>query len=471
MPDVVIFGAGPAGLAAGYRLANAKLDTLIIEKENQVGGLSKTVNFRGYGFDMGGHRFFTKFDEVNEFWNSILNEDEFRTRPRLSRIYYDNKFFNYPLKPMNALKGMGFWNSLLIVESYLKSKIFPYKKERTFEEWVTNRFGERLYNIFFKTYTEKLWGVPCTEISSKWAAQRIKGLSLISAVKNAVMGGRGNSIKTLIDHFKYPVYGPGMMYDRVKQVIEEKGGTVKLNSRLIGLKRKGFKIVSAEYFDENGDIAEVQATNFISSIPITELVSLFDPLPQKEILTAASKLTYRSFITVCVIVNKKELFPDNWIYVHSPEVKLLRIQNFKNWSPEMCPDPDKSNLGLEYFCTEGDELWNTSDAELLDTACSDLEKLNIASRNDIEGFKVYRVPKAYPVYMNTYEKHLGVIREYLGKFTNLQVIGRYGMFKYNNMDHSILTGLYAASNILQPIYYNLWDINTDDEYQEEERRK
>lgn len=467
MQKVVIMGAGPAGIAAGYRLVNADIETVLLEKESYVGGISKTVNFDNYYFDLGGHRFFTKFDEVNEFWSQVLGQDDFRTRPRLSRIYYKNKFFNYPIKPLNALIGMGFSDSLVVACSYVKAKLFPYKKEKTFEEWVTNRFGSKLYSVFFKTYTEKVWGIPCSRISAEWAAQRIKGLSLFSAFKNAILKGKGNQIKTLIDEFKYPVYGPGMMYNRAKQLIENKCGQVRLNSKVIGVKRDKFKITAVEYFNENGEIVEEKGSHFISSIPITELITLFDPLPEKEVVTAASKLKYRSFITVGVVVNKKHVFPDNWIYVHSPEVMLGRIQNFKNWSPDMCADPEKTNLGLEYFCTEDDELWNMADEEIYEIACSDLQKLNMASRQDIESFMVHRVPKAYPVYMQGYNKHLSTIKEYVRKFTNLELVGRYGMFKYNNMDHSIITGLYAADNILGIDSHNIWDVNTDEEYHEE----
>lgn len=467
MQKIVIMGAGPAGLSAGYRLASNDVSTVLLEKDDQVGGISKTVNYDNYYFDLGGHRFFTKFNDVNEFWEEVLGEDEFRTRPRLSRIYYKNKFFNYPIKPLNALKGMGFADSVVVAGSYAKAKLFPYKKERTFEEWVTNRFGSKLYSVFFKTYTEKVWGIPCTEISAEWAAQRIKGLSLFSALKNAILKGKGNQIKTLIDEFKYPIYGPGMMYTRAKELIEQKGGQVKLNSKVIGVKRDKFKITSVEYFNDQGEIVEEKGTHFISSIPITELITLFDPLPEKDVVTAASKLNYRSFLTVGVVINKKDMFPDNWIYVHSPEVTLGRIQNFKNWSPDMCADPDKTNLGLEYFCTEGDDLWNMTDEQLYEIACEDLEKLGMAERKDIESYMVHRVPKAYPVYMQGYKKYLSVVKEYVKKFTNLELIGRYGMFKYNNMDHSIITGLYAADNILGHGNHDIWEVNTDDEYQEE----
>jgi len=469
LKDTVIMGAGPAGLAAGYELQKNGIHSVLLESEKQVGGISKTIQYKGYHFDLGGHRFFTKMNEVNDLWKEVLGEN-FRKTPRLSRIYYNNKFFNYPLTAMNALAGVGLFETFGILGSYFNSKVFPYKQEDTFEEWVSNRFGKKLYSIFFKTYTEKVWGIPCSTIQAEWAAQRIKGLSLTTAIVNAVFKPKNSNIKTLIDQFDYPVYGPGMMYNEMRNKIENMGGDVLMNSRVTKVNHKDFEITGIEYEDIEGNKHVLEGTDFISSIPITELISILNPAPEGKVLEAVNKLSYRSFITVDVIINRSELFPDNWIYIHSPEVKLGRIQNFKNWSRDMVPDTGKTSLGLEYFCTENDELWNMKDENLFKLAASELERIKICKASEIEDFTAVRVPKAYPVYMMGYRKYIDIIEEYLKQFKNLQLVGRYGLFKYNNMDHSIMTGLYAAKNILEGSkLYDTWSVNTDEEYQEEKK--
>jgi len=465
--EVAIFGAGPAGLAAASKLVKNGKDTIVFEKDKQVGGISKTIEFKGYRFDLGGHRFFTKSREVNELWTETLGQD-FLTRPRLSRIFYKNKFFDYPVKPLNALRGLGFVESLFILFDYLKTKLFPYNEEKTFEQWVSNRFGKRLFNHFFKSYTEKLWGIPCDQIQAEWAAQRIKGLSLTSALKNALFPDKSGKIKTLIDEFQYPKYGPGMMYERLAKDIEDIGGKVFLNQEVAGINHENFKVKSATIKNLAGETKEYFADHFLSSMPITELVKRLSPAPPKEVIAAAGKLTYRSFITVSVILNSANSFPDTWIYVHSPEVKMGRIQNFKQWSPFMVPDQTKTALGLEYFCTEGDALWNMSDKDLLALGMKELEKIGLGREKDfVDGF-VARAAKTYPVYDATYPENIKIVRNYLDKFPNLQPIGRYGMFKYNNMDHSILTGLYAAENILGQ-NHDIWSVNADQEYHEEKK--
>lgn len=468
MKKVIIMGAGPAGLSAGYKLIKNGAEPILFETENQVGGISKTICYKDYHFDLGGHRFFTKAEDVNSLWNEILGED-FRETPRLSRIYYKNKFFNYPLTPVNALFGVGIIDTAAIMVSYLNSKLEPYPKEDTFEEWISNRFGKKLYSMFFKTYTEKVWGIPCSSIQAEWSAQRIKGLSLSKAILNALFKGRSNNVKTLIDKFHYPVYGPGMMYNEMKRKIVERGGTVHLESKVVKVNHRDSNIESIEYKDKDGKIHLQEGSDFLSSIPVTELIGILDPAPGKEILEAADQLTYRSLITVDIIINKKDVFPDNWIYIHSPDVKLGRIQNFKNWSRNMVPDKNKTSLGLEYFCTENDELWNRNDEELFQLAASEVENIKICEASQIEDYIVIRVPKAYPVYSTGYKEHISIIEEYVKRFSNLQLIGRYGLFKYNNMDHSILTGLYAANNIIQEHNaLDTWTVNTEDEYQEEQ---
>ncbi len=471
MKKVIIVGAGPAGLSAGYLLEKNNTDCILFESEHQVGGISKTIQYKGYFFDLGGHRFFTKFDEVNKLWEEILDKD-FRNTPRLSRIFYKNRFFNYPLTPVNALFGVGIIDTFIILGSYIKSKVLPCKSEENFEQWVSNRFGRKLYSIFFKTYTEKVWGIPCSEIGSEWAAQRIKGLSLKTAIINAFVKPRNSNIKTLIDEFKYPVLGPGMMYNEMKNRIEAMGGRVHTDCRVTRVYHDNRSIKSVEYIDKNGIHHTGEGSDFVSSMPVTELIKALSPSADEAVLAAASKLKYRSLITIDIIVNKQNLFPDNWIYIHSPEVRLGRIQNFKNWSSRMVPDARKSSLGLEYFCNENDEIWNMPDAELFRIAAAEIERIKICRASDIEDFTIIRVPKAYPVYSTGYKENVDIIKSYLKGFDNLQLIGRYGLFKYNNMDHSIITGLQAAKNIIYgSCIHDTWEINTDEEYQEEKQEE
>ena len=463
--NTIIFGAGPAGLAGAHKLVKNNKSVIIFEKEKQVGGISKTVNFKGYRFDLGGHRFFTKNKEVNQLWQETLGRD-FLVRPRLSRIFYKNKFFDYPVKPLNALRGLGFFESMLIGFDFLKTQIFPSKEEKNFEQWVSNRFGKRLFNHFFKSYTEKVWGIPCEEIQAEWAAQRIKGLSLLSTLKNAILPDKKGKIKTLVEEFRYPKFGPGMMYEKMAENISKMGGKVSKEQEIIEIVCEKNVIEKVVVKNREGQKEEYQAEYFLSSMPITKLVQIISPAPPKKVLEASINLNYRSFLTVSVILNTKKSFPDTWIYVHSPEVKMGRIQNFKNWSPFMVPDQNKTTLGLEYFCSEGDELWKMEDKELLKLGMRELEKIGLGQKNDFVSGFVARVPKAYPVYDQNYPKNIEIIKEYLAGIKNLQPIGRYGMFKYNNMDHSILTGLYAAENILGKTH-NIWEVNADEDYQEE----
>ncbi len=462
--NTIIIGAGPAGLACGVTLVNNNKDILVLEKEKQVGGISKTVEYKGYRFDLGGHRFFTKSREVEDLWNKTLQKD-FPTRPRLSRIYYNNKFFYYPLKPFNALFNLGIFTSFSVLGSYVKIKIFPINKEKTFDQWVSNRFGKKLFEIFFETYTEKLWGIPCNQIQAEWAAQRIKGLSLSRAVKNALFPDKKEKIKTLIDKFKYPKYGPGMMYEKMADNINNTGSKVMKNKNVEKINWKNNKIFSVEVSNKENITEEFKANSFVSSMPISELVLKMNPKPPVDVLKSAKNLKYRSFIIISLILDKKECFPDNWVYIHSPEVKLGRIQNFKNWSIHMLKDKNKTVLGMEYFCNENDNFWNKKDGFLINQALEELEKIKLGEKDKfIDGY-VARVPKAYPVYDEDYKNNLEKIKSFLNKFENLQIIGRNGMFKYNNMDHSILTGIYAAKNILGE-NNDLFSVNVDKEYHE-----
>ena len=463
---VVVIGAGPAGLTAAYELTKFNLRPVVLEKLDKVGGIARTENYKGFYFDMGGHRFFTKSREVNQMWREVLGAD-FLRRSRLSRIYYRHKFFFYPLKPLNTLLGLGFLEAILIILSYLRWQLFPYRQEETFEQWVTNRFGKRLFLTFFKTYTEKVWGIPCSKLKAEWAAQRIKDLSLKTALVSMFMKPR-NTIKTLIEEFDYPRRGPGMMWNMVKERVEERGGCVRLNTDVVKICRTGNRIDSV-VVSRDGQQEVITGTDFISSMPITEFVKKLDPAPPQPVLEAADNLSYRDFLTVCLIANKVQTFPDNWIYVHDPDVKVGRIQNFKNWSPDMVPDPSKTSLGLEYFCTEGDELWNMADADLIELGKREMDRIGLASYADIEDGCVFRVPKSYPVYDSDYRDHLAVIREYVSGLENFQTIGRNGLHRYNNQDHAMLTGMFAVRNMMLGEKNDLWSVNADQEYHEEVR--
>ena len=471
--DVVIVGAGPAGLTAAYQLCKAGIPSTILEKDKVVGGLSRTVNYKGYHFDIGGHRFFTKLKAVDDMWREVLKDGQFLRRRRLSRIYYNGRFFNYPLRTANVVFGLGILNSILILLSYLRARAFPEHPEETFEQWVSNRFGKRLYRIFFKTYTEKVWGIPCHEITANWAAQRIKGLSLFTALKDALIRGRtrtkGEIIKTLIDAFDYPAKGPGMMWNTVLELAESQGTKVLLEtsvSKIIWSRG----IVTALEIQTGTERRRIAGTHFISTMPIRELIQKLDPPAPLETRRAADKLNYRDFITVALIIDKSDLFPDNWIYIHDPRVRVGRIQNFKNWSPQMVPDPGKTCLGLEYFCFEGDDLWTMPDDEIVRLATRELSELGLGNGSDVQEGRVVRMPKAYPVYDSNHLEALKTVRQFLNKITNLYLVGRNGMHKYNNQDHSMLTAMLAVENI-QGANYDIWQVNADEEFHEEIRTK
>lgn len=463
---VIILGAGPAGLTAAYELTHHGLRACVCEQDRVVGGLARTVNYKGYRFDIGGHRFFTKVGEVERIWQEILQQN-FVERRRLSRIYYRRKFFYYPLRPFNAFLGLGPVETFRVLLSYLKTRFIPSPSEDNFEQWVSNRFGKRLFRIFFETYTEKVWGIPCAEIRAEWAAQRIKNLSLGRAILNIVFKPRGKrKVTTMIDRFHYPIHGPGMMWEKLAQRLRAEGQEVRLESEVIALNHSDSRIVSVVVRSPSGRSEEQRGSHFISSIPIRGLVRRLNPPAPKEIRSAAERLHYRDFLMVGVIVDRPQLFPDNWIYIHSPEVRVARIQNYKNWHPEMCADAAKTNLGLEYFCFKNDALWETPDADLLELARRELDKLGLARCEDFEDGLVVRVPKAYPVYDTDYARYLPAVKAYLGQFSNLQLVGRNGQHRYNNQDHSMYTGLLAVRNILGA-HYDLWSVNTEREYHEE----
>ncbi|MFQ5611699.1 MAG: NAD(P)/FAD-dependent oxidoreductase [Anaerolineae bacterium] len=465
--DVVVIGAGPTGLTAAYQLSKAGLRSIVLEKGPIVGGIARTEQYRGYHIDIGGHRFYTKVEEVQQLWDEVMGGD-FLRRPRLSRIYYNRKFFHYPIRLFDALLKLGLLESAHVVGSYLLSQLFPYREEENFEQWVSNRFGRRLYQMFFKTYTEKVWGIPCREIKAEWAAQRIMGLSLPVAVRNALLRPRNQTVKTLIDEFLYPRRGPGMLWEKVQRLVEAQGHQVLVNHDVVRLTCNDQRLQSVTAIGPDGERLVVEAGHVISSMPLTELVQKIAPSPPPALLTAARRLTYRDFLTVALIIRRAGLFPDNWIYIHSPDVKVGRVQNFKNWSPAMVPNGHTSCLGLEYFCDEGDELWNLPDAELVELGKREMVQIGLLRENDVDDGVVFRQPKAYPVYTGEYRAYLDTIKRYLESVPNLQTAGRNGLHMYNNQDHSMLTAMLAVRNILGE-EHDVWAINTDRSYHEEVR--
>ncbi len=476
--DVAIIGAGPAGLTAGYLLTKQGKSVAIIEKdETYVGGISRTVEHEGYRFDIGGHRFFSKSQQVVDLWNEIL-PDDFIQRPRMSRIYYEGKFYSYPLRAFEALGNLGILRSTACMASYLWRRAFPIKDVRSFEDWTTNQFGEKLYSIFFKTYTEKVWGMPCDEMSADWAAQRIKGLSLMSAVIDGVKRSLGlnkkpndgMATKTLLETFRYPRLGPGMMWDAARDKILATGkGRVLMGHALeqvaaIGPNDEGFGW-SMTAKSKSGT-AQIRAKDVISSAPMRELSKRLHPLPQSTL--QADNLRYRDFLTVALMVKSEDLFPDNWIYIHDERVQVGRVQNFRSWSPEMVPEDDMACVGLEYFCFEGDGLWSSSDEDLVELAKKELETLGLCDPSQVTGGAVVRQEKAYPVYDDDYETNVDAMRiELEEKHPSLHLVGRNGMHRYNNQDHAMMTAMLTVENILAgQRVYDTWCVNEDAEYHE-----
>lgn len=466
-PALVIIGAGPSGLTAAHDGLNCGATVTVLEQTEKVGGISRTENYNGFRFDMGGHRFYTKSAMVEAFWKELLGNN-FLERKRLSRIFYRGRYFAYPLKPMDTFLKLGPVECIRVLCSVLWWKTFPHPQENTFEEWVTNRFGRRLFNTFFKTYTEKVWGIPCTELKAEWAAQRIKGLSLKTAVLSMFFRP-GKAIRTLTDRFHYPRLGPGMMWEAVAQRIEERGGKVLLNSEVIRVEADAQRRITAVVFRQNGVEQRIQGTHFIASMPITTLVKGISPGAPQHVLSAADRLKYRDFLTVCLIIRRKRLFEDNWIYIHEPSVLVGRIQNYGNWSPDMVPDHSCSSLGLEYFCNKGDAVWSSSDADLIRRGGDELEKLGIARASEVVDGCVFRVEKSYPVYDSGYRQHLDVLKDFVEEFENLKMIGRNGLHRYNNQDHAMLTGMLAVRNLLKGERHDIWAVNSDMEYGEEVR--
>ena len=460
---VVVLGGGPAGLTAGYLLAKQGKAVVVLESTDQVGGIARTEVRDGYRFDLGGHRFFTKVTEVDDLWHEIMKE-EFLKRPRQSRIYWRRKFLDYPLQGMDVIKKLGPWELMLCGLSYLWAAAKPKGREETFEQWVSNRFGKRLFNHFFKAYTEKVWGVSTSEIRAEWAAQRIKGLSFFSAAKSAFFGNKGDEIKSLIGEFNYPRFGPGQMWEQMTTDIRANGGEVRMNAPVT-------KLVTDP---KSGAIVEVVAggetvtpSYVISSLPLRTTVGIASPEAPVDVRDAARGLRYRDFLTVLLVLKDKNIFPDNWIYIHEPDVKVGRIQNFRSWSPWMVPNDEDGSIGLEYFCFEGDELWTMDDDDLVKLATRELNQIGLGNPDMVKrGFAV-RVHKAYPIYDAEYAERVEAIRGWLETVPNMIQVGRNGLHRYNNSDHSMLTAMRAVDNILLGTHHDIWAVNAESVYHEE----
>lgn len=466
-PEVVVIGAGPAGLTAAYEFGRRGKKVRVFEADEVVGGISRTVERDGWRFDIGGHRFFTKVAPVEAFWHEILPDEDFLMRPRMSRIFYGNKFYDYPLKATNALRNLGIIEAVRCVLSYLWVRIHKPKDTTTFEGWTAARFGWRLYRTFFKTYTEKVWGVPATDIQADWAAQRIKNLSLGKAIFNALLPRRNQKdIASLIEEFQYPKYGPGMMWERCTELVRDQGSTVTLTTRVENITRGDQGAESVSVRDANGS-QQYPCDHIISTMPINELLTVINPPAPPEVLAAAAGLKHRDFLTVAIVVPQEFAFPDNWIYIHAPEVRVGRIQNFGSWSPYLVKE-GRTCLGLEYFVSIGDDLWVMPDDDLIELAKREIATLGLADPTQVEAGFVVRMPKAYPVYDIDYQANVETIRTWLTQnMPNVHPVGRNGMHKYNNQDHSMYTAMLTVENIVDGTHHDIWAVNVEEEYHEE----
>jgi protoporphyrinogen oxidase len=459
-----VLGGGPAGLTAGYVLARSGRPVVIFEAGDQVGGLARTVVRDGYRFDLGGHRFFTKSDEVQRLWHDVLG-DELLVRERLSRIYWRGRFIGYPLQPVDVMRQVGVLELARCAGSYGAALARRGRRRRpqSFEDWVCDRFGRRLFELFFRSYTEKVWGVPTSQISADWAAQRIRTLSFSRIVRAALLND-GGDVRSLIEQFHYPRFGPGQMWEAMATETVAAGGQVRLNARVNRIELEEGRVAAV-----HGAGERVAVDSVISSLALRDVVALVDPPPRAEVRRAATGLRYRDFLTVALVVRGEDLFPDNWIYVHDPGVRVGRIQNFRAWSSEMVPDPERTCVGLEYFCFEGDDLWSADDDVLVASATRELAAIGLAPADRVERGHVVRVPKAYPIYDADYDARVATIRGWLDEIDNLQQIGRNGLHRYNNSDHSMLTALRAVENASSGTVHDLWAVNADQEYHEEAR--
>jgi protoporphyrinogen oxidase len=468
---VVVIGAGPAGLTAAYELGKRGGTATVLESDDVVGGISRTVVADGYRFDIGGHRFFTKVKEVEALWHEILPDEDFMQRPRSSRIYYQGKFYDYPINVVNALKNLGPLEAIRCGLSFLWVRVRPPKDLTTLEGYIVSNYGRRLYEHFFETYSTKVWGVPPSEMSADWGAQRIKGMSLWDAVWEPIRGrfsrrDRSKQVTSLIEEFQYPKYGPGMMWERCHELVEGQGSKVHFGAKVTRVEHRDGKAVSVTALDDSGAESTHDADHVVSSMPFPALLRALDPPPPAEVLAAADDLHFRDFLSVSLVVpENKVAWNDNWIYIHDPEVKTMRIQNFGSWSPYLVKD-GRNVLGLEYTVDEGDEWWTATDEHLIETGTRELVSLGLIDSDDVETGYVVRMPKAYPVYDEDYQRNVGVLRSWLeANVTNVHPVGRNGMHRYNNQDHSMMTAMLTVEN-LYGASHDIWDVNVEAEYHE-----
>ena len=469
--EITIVGAGPAGLGVAIELQKNNItDILIIDMHSKPGGLSRTEVFDNNRFDIGPHRFFTKNKEINELWHEILGND-FKPVKRFTRIYYNNKYFNYPLKPFNALKNLGFFESYHAIISYIFSQVKVSNNEIvSFEDWVCRHFGEKLYKTFFKNYTEKVWGIECKNIGADWAAQRIKDLNLYKAMIDALNPTKHNkSVKTLVEEFDYPVYGAGMMYEKMSDRINKQGGEILFNTIVKKVNIKDNKILSV-FVNNNEKEFEIPVETLFSSMPLTKFIESIKPKVKKNILTATRELFFRDHITVNLIIDNNKLFKDQWIYIHSREVKMGRLANYNNFSSCMPGNKKKSVVSVEYFVFKNDDIWNMPDKDIIELAKEELNYMNLVNRKLVKSGFVIRETESYPTYFIGFEKYYKIVSDFVSNISNLQCIGRGGMYKYNNQDHSLYTGLLAAKNYCGADY-NIWNVNIDAEYHENAKRQ
>jgi len=460
--QVAVLGGGPAGLTAAYELTRRARPVVVLEGGAQVGGLARTEVRDGYRFDLGGHRFFTKSHEVGRLWHEVLG-DELLLRDRLSRIFWRGRFIDYPLRLGDVVRKVGPLELMRCAASFGAAQLWRRREPETFEQWVCARFGRRLFELFFKSYTEKVWGVPTSEIRAEWAAQRIRTLSFARIVRAALFKD-GGDMHSLVERFHYPRLGPGQMWEAMATQIAEGGGEVRLGASVTRVELRNGRVVAVEAGGERLPVGHA-----ISSLPLRDIVALADPQPPPEVRAAAAGLRYRDFLTVALVVAGEDLFPDNWIYIHEPAVQVGRIQNFRAWSEAMVPDSTCTCVGMEYFCFEGDELWNCSDLELVRLATRELVQIGLTSAELVQAGHVVRVQKAYPIYDAEYEARVRTIRGWLEQISNLQQIGRNGLHRYNNSDHSMLTALRAVENVCDGTDHDLWKVNSDDAYHEEDK--
>jgi protoporphyrinogen oxidase len=465
----VIIGAGPAGLTAAYQLHKHGVSSTIFESDDVVGGISRTVERDGWRFDIGGHRFFTKVKPVEALWHEILSDEDFLLRPRKSRIYYNGKFYDYPLKPMNALGNLGVVEAVKCVGSYSWARVRPPEDQTNYEGWLVARFGWRLYRTFFKTYTEKVWGMKVADMPADWAAQRVKNLSLFNAITNAILPKRNQKdITSLIEEFQYPKYGPGMMWERCTELVEAQGSDVRMRTKVVKVRHADGKATSVVAEGPDGTTVEQPCTHVVSTMPIPLLLKAMDPAPPAEVIAAADGLKFRDFLTVALVVPEADGFEDNWIYIHDPGVEVGRIQNFGSWSPYLVKD-GRTCLGLEYFVNEGDQLWSAPDEELIARGTRELAALGLAKPENVQAGYVVRMPKAYPIYDNDYKRNVEVLRSWLStNATNVYPVGRNGMHKYNNQDHSMYTAMLSVENMFGA-NHDIWAVNVEEEYHEEDK--